>query len=207
MSRRLRRMGRIPSASIFRRWSASRRGYTRGLQEGDAELRFPDASFDAVAINFGVLHLARPDAALAEAHRCSSRRTLRVYCVGEARAVRGLRHRAWRDRTARPHGCAAAEGPPFFRFSDPDEAARSLMAAGFVDAARRTIPLVWRFVPPTPVRRVRQGAVRTAALLKRKRRRRWPISTAIAEESETYRRGDPSNCRWPRCCRPCSARP
>jgi SAM-dependent methyltransferase len=40
------------------------------FREGDAEaLAFPDASFDAVAINFGVLHLARPDAALAEARR------------------------------------------------------------------------------------------------------------------------------------------
>jgi SAM-dependent methyltransferase len=38
--------------------------------EGDAEaLPFPDASFDAATINFGVLHLARPDAALAEARR------------------------------------------------------------------------------------------------------------------------------------------
>jgi ubiquinone/menaquinone biosynthesis C-methylase UbiE len=38
--------------------------------EGDAEaLAFPDRSFDAVAINFGVLHLARPDAALSEARR------------------------------------------------------------------------------------------------------------------------------------------
>src|SRR5260221_10107605 len=40
------------------------------FQEGDAEsLAFADASFDAVTINFGVLHLARPDAALAEARR------------------------------------------------------------------------------------------------------------------------------------------
>ena len=40
------------------------------FQEGDAEsLAFPDESFDAVAINFGVLHLARPDAALSEACR------------------------------------------------------------------------------------------------------------------------------------------
>ena len=40
------------------------------FQEGDAEaLAFPDESFDAVTLNFGVLHLARPDAALAEARR------------------------------------------------------------------------------------------------------------------------------------------
>lgn len=40
------------------------------LQEGDAEeLPFPDNTFDAAVINFGMLHLARPDQALAEARR------------------------------------------------------------------------------------------------------------------------------------------
>jgi ubiquinone/menaquinone biosynthesis C-methylase UbiE len=37
---------------------------------GDAErLPFPDASFDAVTMNFGILHLSQPEAALAEARR------------------------------------------------------------------------------------------------------------------------------------------
>src|SRR5205807_2183578 len=49
---------------------ATRRYPVLEFVEGDAEaLAFPDRSFDAVAINFGVLHLARPDAALAEARR------------------------------------------------------------------------------------------------------------------------------------------
>src|SRR5262249_26435467 len=40
------------------------------FREGDAEaLAFDDASFDAVVMNFGMLHLARPDAAIAEARR------------------------------------------------------------------------------------------------------------------------------------------
>src|SRR3954471_4997546 len=47
---------------------AARRYPRLEFAEGDAEaLAFADRSFDAVAINFGVLHLARPDAALAEA--------------------------------------------------------------------------------------------------------------------------------------------
>jgi SAM-dependent methyltransferase len=37
---------------------------------GDAlRLPFPDASFDAVTMNFGILHVSQPERALAEAHR------------------------------------------------------------------------------------------------------------------------------------------
>ena len=40
------------------------------FREGDAEaLAFADAAFDAVVMNFGVLHLARPERAMAEAAR------------------------------------------------------------------------------------------------------------------------------------------
>jgi SAM-dependent methyltransferase len=40
------------------------------FREGDADaLPFPDASFDAVTIAFGVLHFERPEQALAEAYR------------------------------------------------------------------------------------------------------------------------------------------
>ncbi len=80
------------------------------FQEGDAEaLAFPDESFDAVTLNFGVLHLARPDAALAEARRVLvARRALRADGLGEARGVRRLRHRAAGDRGARTDGRPAA---------------------------------------------------------------------------------------------------
>src|SRR5213594_964118 len=40
------------------------------FQEGDAEqLSFTDATFDAVVVNFGMLHLGRPELAVREAHR------------------------------------------------------------------------------------------------------------------------------------------
>ena len=34
-------------------------------------------------------------------------------------------------------------GPPFFRFSDPSEAARSLSAVGFEDSASETVAQTW----------------------------------------------------------------
>src|SRR5205809_6238429 len=43
------------------------------FREGDAEaLPFPEASFDAVVMNFGMLHLAHPERAVAEAFRVLS---------------------------------------------------------------------------------------------------------------------------------------
>jgi len=99
--------------------------------EGDAEaLPFPDASFDAVTINFGVLHLARPDAALAEACRvlvAGGRCALTVWAKPDVSVGFGIVLRA-----IETHGrmdVPLPEGPPFFRFSDPAEAARSLRAA------------------------------------------------------------------------------
>src|SRR5207248_2595421 len=48
------------------------RGRFSGIEflEGDAEqLAFSNSTFDAVVLNFGMLHLARPEQALAEAYR------------------------------------------------------------------------------------------------------------------------------------------
>ena len=51
-------------AEARRRWPALT------FREGDAEaLPFESSSLDAVVMNFGLLHLARPDVALAEAFR------------------------------------------------------------------------------------------------------------------------------------------
>ena len=51
--------------------AAARRRYPRiEFREGDAEnLAFDPASFDAVVCAFGILHIADPDKAIAEAYR------------------------------------------------------------------------------------------------------------------------------------------
>ena len=173
---------------------AARRYPAIRFQEGDAELLpFPDASFDAVAINFGVLHLARPDAALAEACRvlvAGGRCALTVWAKPEVSLGFGIVLGA-----IETHGrmdVPLPAGPPFFRFGDPDEAARSLIAAGFVQPRVEQIPLVWRLDSAEAVYEAFvHGAVRTAALLKAQTHEaQAAILRAIVEGVEPYRRGN-----------------
>jgi SAM-dependent methyltransferase len=162
------------------------------FQEGDAEaLSYGDASFDAVTINFGVLHLERPDAALSEARRVlvpGGRCALTVWAKPETSAGFGIVLRAveTRGRMEVP----LPEGPPFFRFSDPEEAARSMGAAGFVSARVEQIPLVWRLDSVDALYDAfTGGAVRTAALLRAQTAGATAaIRQAIAEDLERYRR-------------------
>lgn len=173
---------------------ATRRYPAIRFQEGDAEaLTFPDGAFDAVAINFGVLHLAAPDTALAEACRVlvpGGRCAFTVWAKPDVSVGFGIVLRA-----IETHGrmdVPLPEGPPFFRFSDPDEAARSMRAAGFVDRRVEQIPLMWRLESVDALYDAFvEGAVRTAALLKAQ----TPDATvairrAIIERLEPYRRGD-----------------
>jgi SAM-dependent methyltransferase len=137
------------------------------FREGDAEaLADPPATYDAVVASFGLLHLARPDAAIAEAHRVlapGGRYAFTVWAPPEQtigfRIVLGAIER---------HGRAVAdlpEGPPFFRFADPAECRRAL--AAFADVEVRALPLVWRLPSPDALfAAMLDGTVRTAALLR-----------------------------------------
>jgi ubiquinone/menaquinone biosynthesis C-methylase UbiE len=140
------------------------------FREGDAEaLPFPDGSFDAVVMNFGMLHLARPDQAMSEARRvlrAGGRFAFTVWAKPVETAGFGITLGA-----IPAHGdmnVALPEGPPFFRFSDWDECARSLLEAGFVDPKVKKIPQTWRLSSPDSLFEAMQTAtVRTAGLLRR----------------------------------------
>jgi SAM-dependent methyltransferase len=139
------------------------------FREGDAEaLPFDDGTFDAVAMNFGLLHLARPEAALAEARRvlrAGGRYAFTVWAAPDQAVGFGMVLRAIQEvgRLDVP----LPEGPPFFRFSAPDECRRTLEQAGFNDAAVRVLPLTWRLSSPDAVfDALSRGGVRTAAVLR-----------------------------------------
>jgi ubiquinone/menaquinone biosynthesis C-methylase UbiE len=139
------------------------------FREGDAEaLPFPDRNFDAVVMNFGILHLARPDQAMSEAHRvlrAGGRFGLTAWAKPVETAGFGITLGA-----IQTHGdlnLPLPEGPPFFRFSDWDECKRSLLHAGFVDPQIKKVRQTWRLPSADALFEVMQKAtVRTAGLLR-----------------------------------------
>jgi SAM-dependent methyltransferase len=139
------------------------------FREGNAEsLPFPDESFDAVVIAFGLLHFPHPNRALAEAHRVlrSGGKLGFTVWAGPDRAVGfGLIIKA-----IQAHGNLDAglpDGPPFFRFSDPEEAGRTLTGLGFISPLSREIAQTWRFSSAYEwIGGIETYTVRTAALLR-----------------------------------------
>lgn len=137
--------------------------------EGDAEsLTFADASFDAVTMNFGVLHLDHPEKALAEAARVlapGGRFAFTVWAPPEQTA-------AFRIVLGAVARCGKADvplppGPPFFQYSDATFSKRALEWAGLTDVQVITVPQTWRFSKQGDLfASMMAGTVRTAALLK-----------------------------------------
>lgn len=172
---------------------ATRRHPSIPFREGNAEhLPFADATFDAVVMNFGVLHLARPDAAIAEAHRvlrAGGRYAFTVWAepdqaVGFAMVLQAI------EQHGRSH-VDLPEGPPFFRFSDVGETRRILEGTGFQDVSVRSLPLTWTLASPDSVfEALSRGGVRTAAVLHAQTPAALErIRSAVRRSVEHYARG------------------
>ena len=139
------------------------------FREGDAEaLPFPDGTFDAVVMNFGMLHLGRPDQALVEAHRVlrpGGRVGFTVWARPEESVGFDITLRA--IQTCGTTDVVLPQGPPFFRFSDHDECRRTLLGVGFADPRVVKVPQLWRLPSPDALFDAMRGAtVRTAGLLR-----------------------------------------
>jgi SAM-dependent methyltransferase len=164
------------------------------FHEGDAEaLPFDPGAFDAVVMNFGLLHLARPDQAIAEARRVlapGGRYGFTIWASPEEAVGFGMVLKAV-DTYGRTD-VGLPEGPPFFRFSDADECRRVMTRAGFSDIHVQSLPLTWGLPSPDAVfEAVTRGGVRTSAVL----RAQTPdalerIRLAVRQSVERYAKGN-----------------
>jgi SAM-dependent methyltransferase len=173
---------------------ARRRHQGVTFREGDAEaLPFDRDSFDAVVMSFGLLHLARPETAIAEAHRvlrAGGRYAFTVWAAPETAVAFGMTLKAI-EEFGRPN-VTLPEGPPFFRFSDADESRRVLEHAGFSHVDVRVVPLTWTLASADGVYdALSRGGVRTAAVLRAQTPEALAaIRSAIRRSAERYRQGD-----------------
>ncbi len=175
--------------------AAARRHYPRAsFQEGDAEaLGFDDGSFDAVVSNFGMLHFAEPERAIAEAHRvldAGGRFGFTVWSVPEKaigfRVILGA---------VQAHGDMDAPlppGPSFFRFSEAAECRRCLAEAGFAAIEVAEVPMTWTLPSAAALLRAAyEGTVRTLALLEAQSPdARAAIDAAMAAAAQAYATAD-----------------
>ncbi len=139
------------------------------FREGDAEaLPCGNALFDAAAMNFGILHLGQPEKALVEAQRVlrsGGRFAFSVWAKPEETIGFGIVLRA-----VELHGeprVELPEGPPFFRYSDPEECKRGLIVAGFDAVSVTKVPQTWRLPAGDGLfNAMKDSTVRTAGLLR-----------------------------------------
>src|SRR5262245_2017735 len=164
------------------------------FRNGDAQnLPFDAATMDAVVMNFGLLHLARPDQAIGEARRVlvpGGRYGFTIWAGPEEAVGFGMVLKAVESFGRTDVGLP--EGPPFFRFSSVAECQRVMELTGFTDIQVQKLPLIWTLQSPDAVfDAVSRGGVRTSALLRAQTpEAREQIRVAVRQSVQGYLRGD-----------------
>jgi SAM-dependent methyltransferase len=164
------------------------------FQVGDAAaLSFKDAAFDRAVMNFGILHLAQPEAAVREAHRVLRTGGIFAFTAwAKADEALGFRIALRAVEDFGDPGVQLPPGPPFFRFSDREECARVLASCGFGSVTVKQLPLVWKLASAADLfEAFYNGTARTGGLLRAQPPAALAkVRDAIQESAAAYRRGD-----------------
>lgn len=141
------------------------------FQQGDAETlgNYADGSFDAVGMNFGILHFDQPEKALRSICRVLRPGGRIAFTAWAPESmVPGFSIALAAIREAGNPDVGLPPGPPFFQFSDADNCADALMRCGFRDVDTKIVGQVWEFDAPAEFFDVLlHGTVRTGEVLRR----------------------------------------
>ncbi len=172
------------------------------FSEGDAEkLSYRDASFDAIACNFGLLHLENADAAISEAHsvlREEGRYAFTAWCSPD----QGCDFMKLVFGSIQAHGTldvGLPSAPPMFRFADPNECVSAVQSAGFSKPEVSRLELKWTANRPEEILElIYKSIVRAPMVLEAQTpEARERIHEAIMAGAETHRSGDKIELAFP----------
>lgn len=175
---------------------ASKRCSEIDFQEGDAQmLPFEQNSFDVVLMNFGLLHLARPEAAFSEALRVLRPEGRYAFTVWASPVLSpGARLVDEAVKTHAKMDSTIPQGPGYFQYGTPEDACRALAAAGFDQKSVTFNTLTREWLVPTTsfvFECERNAGVRTAALLAAQTEdTQNAIQKQIEESVARYAKGD-----------------
>jgi SAM-dependent methyltransferase len=158
------------------------------------ELAFADASFDAVIGNLAVMHLSRPERAMAEFARVlrpGGRLVLTAWAHPSQHRLAGVFLDALAEARAMPPA-DLPRGPDFFRFSDEEAFAAALRQQGLASPAVAAITFVQRFASSDELwNGMLDATVRVSALITRQPEEvRQRIRAAFDRLAGGYRHGD-----------------